>query len=77
MAMRMRVVPVSTMPAVEDRMFVDVPYLMDWSMPKKSEAGDVRVRGLQSGGRHLNTSAGGRRQRDPNSTTTRWARTQS
>ena len=56
-AMRMRVVPVSTMPAVEDRMFVDVPYLMDWSMPKKSEAGDVRVRGLQSGGRHLNGDA--------------------
>ena len=45
-AMRMSVVPVSTMPAVEDRMFVDAPYLMDWLMPKNSEAGDVRVIGL-------------------------------
>ena len=47
-AMRMRVVPVSTMPAVFDRMLVDVPNLIDWSIPKKSEAGDVLVIGLQT-----------------------------
>ena len=46
--MRMRVVPVSTMPAVFDRMLVDVPNLIDWSIPKKSEAGDVLVIGLQT-----------------------------
>ena len=44
----MRVVPVSTMPAVFDRMLVDVPNLIDWSIPKKSEAGDVLVIGLQT-----------------------------
>ena len=54
----MSVVPVSTMPAVEDRMFVDVPYLMDWSMPKKSEAGDVRVRGLQAADSQMSRGAG-------------------
>ena len=54
----MSVVPVSTMPAVEDRILVDVPYLMDWSMPKKSEAGDVCVRGLQAAGSQMSRRAG-------------------
>ena len=34
------------MPAVLDRIDVDVPYLMDWLMPQNSEAGCVRVSGL-------------------------------
>lgn len=45
--MRVRVVPVSTMPAVLDRMFVFVPKRIDWLMPQNSDAGDVRVSGLQ------------------------------
>ena len=54
--MSVRVVPVSTMPAVVERMLVDVPYVMDWSMPKNSDAGDVRVRGLSKRGRRHHVS---------------------
>ena len=46
MEMSVSVVPVSTMPAVLERIDVDVPYLIDWLMPKNSDAGDVRVSGL-------------------------------
>ena len=46
MAMRVSVVPVSTMPAVLDKMFVDEPYLIDWSMPQKKLEGEVGVIGL-------------------------------
>ncbi len=42
----MSVVPVSTMPAVLDKIDVDVPYLMDSLMPQNSDAGEVRVIGL-------------------------------
>ena len=38
-------VPVSTIPAVSDRMVVD-PYLMDSLMPQYSFAGEVPVMGL-------------------------------
>ena len=48
-AMRVSVVPVSTMPAVRDRMLVDAPYLIDWSMPTNSFAGAVEVIGLSKG----------------------------
>ncbi len=41
-------VPVSTMPAVLDRMFVFVPKRIAWLMPQNSDAGDVRVSGLQT-----------------------------
>ena len=40
------VVPVSTMPAVVERMVVLAPYRIDWSIPQNSEAGEVVVRGL-------------------------------
>jgi hypothetical protein len=46
-AIRISVVPVSTIPAVVERMVV-VPYLMDWSIPQYSLAGDVVVAGLSS-----------------------------
>ena len=39
-------VPVSTMPAVLVRIDVEVPYVIDWSMPKNSDAGEVEVIGL-------------------------------
>lgn len=44
-AIKMRVVPVSTIPAVLDRMVVE-PYLIDWLMPQYSLAGEVEVMGL-------------------------------
>ena len=44
----MRVVPVSTIPAVVDRMVVEVPYVMDSSIPQNSLAGAVPVTGLSS-----------------------------
>ena len=44
--MSVRVVPVSTMPAVLVRIDVEVPYVIDWSMPKNSDAGEVEVIGL-------------------------------
>lgn len=43
-AMRMKVVPVSTIPAVDDRMVVP-PYEIDWLIPQNSEAGYVVVSG--------------------------------
>ena len=46
-AIRVSVVPVSTIPAVSERMFVDEPYRIDWSMPKNSDAGNVSVIGLR------------------------------
>ena len=45
-AMRVSVVPVSTIPAVVLKIAVDVPYRMDWLMPQNNDAGDVRVSGL-------------------------------
>ena len=48
----MSVVPVSTMPAVLERIDVDVPYLIDWLMPKNREEGDVLVIGLKRHVRH-------------------------
>jgi hypothetical protein len=42
----MRVVPVSTMPAVVAKIGVEAPYLMDWFMPQNREEGDVAVIGL-------------------------------
>lgn len=48
-AMRIKVVPVSTMPAVLSRIGVfEEPYVMDWSMPQNSLAGEVVVSGLKS-----------------------------
>ena len=44
MAMRMKVVPVSITPAVDDRMVVS-PYEIDWSIPQKVDAGEVFVSG--------------------------------
>jgi hypothetical protein len=49
-ARRIRVVPVSTMPAVVVRMVVEVPYRMDWSIPQNLLEGKVVVRGLVSRG---------------------------
>jgi hypothetical protein len=46
--MRVRVVPVSTTPAVLVRIVVEVPYRMDWSMPQNWLEGLVAVRGLSS-----------------------------
>ena len=46
--MRVKVVPVSTMPAVMVRIVVEVPYWMDWSMPQYRLEGLVAVRGLSS-----------------------------
>ena len=43
--MRMRVVPVSTIPAVVERIVV-VPYLMDSLIPQNSLEGEVVVAGL-------------------------------
>lgn len=48
MAMRVSVVPVSTMPAVLDRILVDAPKRIAWLMPQNSDAGDVRVSGLHA-----------------------------
>ena len=46
-AMRIRVVPVSVMPAVDARIgALDEPYVIDWSMPTYSDAGLVEVIGL-------------------------------
>lgn len=45
-ARRIRVVPVSTMPAVVERMVVEVPKRIDWLIPQNSLAGDVEVMGL-------------------------------
>ena len=45
-AMRTRVVPVSTIPAVWARIEVE-PKLIDWSMPQNSFAGEVLVIGLE------------------------------
>jgi len=44
----MRVVAVSTIPAVVDRMVVEAPYRMDSSIPQNSLAGKVVVPGLSS-----------------------------
>jgi len=44
-AIKIRVVPVSTIPAVVGRIVV-LPYLMDWSMPQELEAGAVVVLGV-------------------------------
>ena len=42
--------PVSVMPDVVARMGVpEVPYVMDWSMPTYSLAGELEVTGLQVG----------------------------
>jgi hypothetical protein len=49
-AMWMRVLPVSTMPAVFVRMGVEVPYRMDWSIPQDWSEGLVVVMGLSSRG---------------------------
>ena len=47
-AMRIKVVPVSTMPAVVSRIVVfEDPYVIDWSMPQNSLAGEVVVSGLR------------------------------
>lgn len=47
-AMSNKVVPVSMIPAVEDSKGVPaVPYVIDWSMPTNSLAGDVVVKGLR------------------------------
>ncbi len=43
---RTRVVPVSTMPAVLDRIEVEAPYRIDWLIPQNSLAGNVVVMGL-------------------------------
>ena len=43
---RVRVVPVSTIPAVLERIGVDAPYLIDWSIPQNCSAGTVVVRDL-------------------------------
>ena len=45
-AIKMRVVPVSMIPAVVGRIVVLVPYLMDWSIPQYLEAGDIVVLGV-------------------------------
>jgi hypothetical protein len=37
--MRMKVVPVSTTPAVVVRIVVEAPYRMDWSIPQNSLEG--------------------------------------
>ena len=42
-AIRIRVVPVSTIPAVVDRMVVEVPYRMDSLIPQYSLAGGTVV----------------------------------
>lgn len=44
-AIKRRVVPVSTIPAVELKTVVE-PYLIDWLMPQNSEEGEVEVTGL-------------------------------
>ena len=44
-ASKVRVVPVSTMPAVVDKIEVE-PNVTDWSIPQNSDAGDVLVMGL-------------------------------
>lgn len=41
-------VPVSTIPAVVDKMLVEVPYWTDWLMPQNSLAGEVLVIPLRS-----------------------------
>ena len=45
-ASSVRVVPVSTIPAVVERIVWLVPYTTDWSIPQNSDAGEVLVRGL-------------------------------
>ena len=45
--MRIRVVPVSTIPAEFGRMVVD-PYVMVWLIPQKKLEGGVVVRGLSN-----------------------------
>ena len=40
------VVPVSTIPDAFDRICVEVPYRIDWSIPQNEDAGSVRVIGL-------------------------------
>jgi hypothetical protein len=47
--MRVKRLPVSTMPAVLVRIVVEVPYRMDWSMPQYPFEGLVAVMGLYSG----------------------------
>ncbi len=44
----MRVVPVSTIPAVVERMVVEAPYRMDSSIPQNKLEGKVVVGGLSS-----------------------------
>ena len=45
--MRIKVVPVSTMPDAEDRIIrLSKPYVIDWLIPTYKDAGDVEVRGL-------------------------------
>ncbi len=44
----MRVVPVSTIPAVVERMVVEAPYRMDSLIPQNSLAGKVPVPELSS-----------------------------
>jgi len=46
--MRTRVVPVSRIPAVVERMVVEAPYWMDSLIPQNSLAGKVVVMGLSS-----------------------------
>jgi hypothetical protein len=43
---RAKSIPVSTMPTVLGMIIVDIPYMMDCSMPQKSLAREVLVTGL-------------------------------